>query len=33
MGQGLSKLFTGLDKNRDNRIDRREWGQFGRNQK
>lgn len=33
MGQGLSKLFTGLDKNRDNRIDRREWGQFGRNPK
>ena len=33
MGQGLSKLFTGLDKNRDNRIDRREWGQFGRDPK
>ena len=33
MGQGLSKLFTNLDANSDTRIDKREWGAFGRNPK
>jgi len=33
MGQGLSKLFTDLDKNRNNNIDKREWGIFGSNPK
>ena len=33
MGQGLSRLFSQLDQNKDTRIDKREWGRFGRNPK